>query len=179
MRKIKMYIAMSLNGRIAKSDGSVHWLESIPNPDKTDHGYYKFYKTIDTTIQGNNTYEQVMSWGIDFPYSDKKNFVLTRNRKVKNTEHVQFISENHIDFIKKLKQQKGDDIWLIGGGQVNTMLFNENLIDEILIFVMPIVISEGIELFEGIPNETRLKLVDTKEYTTGAVELRYLIEEAV
>ncbi len=146
---------------------------------KTDHGYYEFYKTIDTTIQGNNTYEQVMSWDIDFPYSDKKNFVLTRNKKVKNTDHVQFISENHIDFIKKLKQQKGDDIWLIGGGQVNTMLFNENLIDEILIFVMPIVISEGIKLFEGVPNETRLKLIETKEYTTGAVELRYQIKETI
>jgi dihydrofolate reductase len=177
MRKIKMYIAMSLNGKIAKSDGSVHWLESMPNPDKIDYGYYDFYKKIDTTIQGNNTYEQVMSWGIDFPYSDKKNYVLTRNKEVKNTEHVEFISENHIDFIKKLKQQKGDDIWLIGGGQVNTMLFNENLIDEILTFVMPIVIPDGVGLFEGIPNETWLKLIETKEYTTGAIELRYHINE--
>lgn len=173
MRKIKLYIATSLNGKIAQSDGSVGWLESIPNPEKTDHGYFEFYKTIDTTIQGSNTYHQILSWGIDFPYPDKKNYVITRKKGLKNTEFVDFISENPIDFIRQLKEQKGKDIWLIGGGQINTMLLNENLIDEIQVFIMPIVISSGIALFEAIPIETKLKLVESKSYSTGAVELKY------
>ncbi len=176
MRKIKLYIAISLNGKIAKADGSVDWLESIPNPEKFDYGYTELNQSIDTTIQGYNTYKQVIDWGIAFPYADKKNYVLTRRKGLANTNHVEFISENHIDFIKRLKKEKGKDIWLIGGGQINTMLFNEKLIDELQIFIMPIVISGGIELFEHLPKETPVKLVDTKSYSTGVVELRYVVE---
>ncbi|MBL4654113.1 MAG: dihydrofolate reductase family protein [Flavobacteriales bacterium] len=78
-------------------------------------------------------------------------------------------------FIKQLKKQKGKDIWLIGGGQINTMLLNENLIDEIQIFTMPIIISNGIELFEVLPKETNLKLIETKPNSTVVVELKYKV----
>jgi len=176
LRKIKLYIAISLNGKIAKADGSVDWLESIPNPDKIDHGYSDFYKTIGTTIQGNKTYNQILSWGIDFPYADKKNYVFTRKKGLENTEYVDFISENHIDFVKQLKKKKGKDIWAIGGGQLNTMLLNENLIDEIQVFVMPIILTDGIELFENLPKETKLKLIETKSYSTGTIELKYKVK---
>lgn len=175
MRKLKLYIALSLNGKIATLDGSVDWLESIPNPDKIDYGYHEFYQTIDTTIQGNNTYKQIISWGIDFPYADKKNYVFTNQQELSNTEHVEFISTNHIDFVQQLKRGKGKDIWLIGGGQLNTMFINNKLIDEIQLFIMPIILSDGIELFEAIPTETRLNLIETKPYPTGAVELKYKV----
>ena len=97
MKKIKLYIATSLNGKIAKKDGSVGWLEAIPVPDGSDYGYNEFYTSIDTTIQGNATYQQIMSWGIEFPYKGKQNFVLTMNSDLEDTEHVQFISEDHIN----------------------------------------------------------------------------------
>lgn len=173
MRKIKLYIATSLNGQIARSDGGVDWLESIPNPEKLDYGYKEFYDSIDSTIQGYSTYRQIMSWGIDFPYAGKKNYVFTRQQGISDTEFVEFVTEDHIEFVKQLKQQKGKDIWLIGGGQINTLLFNEGLIDEVLVFVMPIVIPKGIQLFEAVPKETQLKLVSTKSHTTGVVEMNY------
>jgi dihydrofolate reductase len=176
MRKIKLYIAISLNGKIAKLDGNVDWLESIPNPEKIDHGYSGFYKSIDTTIQGNKTYKQILSWGIDFPYADKKNYVFTRNKELENTEYVEFISENHIDLMKQLKKEKGKDIWIVGGGQLNTIFLNENLIDEIQVFVMPIILSDGIELFENLPKETKLKLIESKSYSTGAIEIKYKVK---
>ena len=175
MRKIKLYIAISLNGKIAKPDGSVEWLESLPNPDNTDHGYAEFYKSVDTTVQGYNTYKQVIDWGIDFPYADKRNYVLTRKQGFKDTEHATFITENHADFLRRLKQQSGGDIWLIGGGQINTLLLNENLIDELQVFVMPIILTDGIDLFEGLPKETVLEFIATKHYSSGAVELNYRI----
>src|SRR5680860_266966 len=105
MRKIKLYTAISLNGKIAKSDGSVDWLHKIPNPDKTDHGYAEFYKSIGTTIQGYKTYKQIIDWGIEFPYKGKTNYVFTRNKGLKNTADVTFVAENHIDFVKELKKQ--------------------------------------------------------------------------
>lgn len=173
MKKIILYIATSLNSKIAKIDGSVHWLEEIPNPDKLDYGYVAFNETIDTTLQGYSTYAQVIGWDIPFPYTATKNYVLTRKQEIENTEHVAFIKEDHLDFIKKLKAGAGKDIWLIGGGQINTMLLNAGLIDEIRVFVMPIVLSDGIELFELLPKETALTLIDSKTYPTGVVELRY------
>ncbi len=176
MRKTKLYIAMSLNGKIAKKDGSVDWLENTPNPDKIDFGYKEFYDSVETTIQGNSTYKQIISWGIDFPYPDKENYVFTTNSKLKNTKYVEFISENHIEFLNHLKNQEGKDIWIIGGGKINTMLLNENMIDEIYVFIMPIILSEGIELFEALPKETKLKLIKSKTYTGGAVQLQYKVD---
>ncbi len=176
MKKIKLYIAISLNGKIAKTDGSVDWLESIPNPEKTDYGYAAFYDSIDTTIQGFATYAQVLSFGIDFPYADKKNYVLTRKQNLDQSDHVEFVTQNHLATIRDLKKEKGKDIWLIGGSQINTLLFNEKLIDEIIIFVMPIILSDGIDLFSAYPIESRLTLKETKAFQSGAVEMRYLVD---
>jgi dihydrofolate reductase len=176
MRKIKLYIAISLNGKIANSDGSVDWLENIQNPENTDYGYLDFYNSIDTTIQGYNTYKQIIDWGIEFPYRGKKNYVLTKKSDIKNTEFVDFINEDPLDFIKTLKEEKGGDIWLIGGSQANTLILNAGLLDEIHVFVMPIILSGGIELFDAFPLETQIKLYETTTYSSGAVGLKYKIE---
>ena len=175
MRKVKLYIAKSLNGKIARRDGNVDWLDSIPNPEKNDYGYGKFIESIDTTLMGNNTYQQLIGWGIDFPYTKKKNYVFTKNKDLENTEFVEFVTEKHVEFIRQLKKGDGRDIWLIGGGELNTWFLNENLIDEIRIFIMPIVIPEGIEVFEKMPIERQLKLQDVKTYSGGVVELNYLV----
>lgn len=176
MRKIKLYIATSLNSKIACSDGSVEWLENMPNPEKTDYGYTAFYDSIDTTIQGYTTYNQIIKWGIQFPYKGKKNYVLTKQRNIKNTEFVEFITENHVDFIKNIKEQNGGDIWLIGGSQANTLILNAGLLDEIIVFVMPIILSGGIDLFDAFPIQTHLKLLETKSYASGVVEMKYSLE---
>lgn len=173
MRKIKLYIATSLNGKIAKSDGDVAWLESMPNPDGIDYGYAEFCNSVDTTIMGYNTYNQIISWGIEFPYSDKKNFVLTNKADLEKSEYVEFISKNHIETIQKIKEESGKDIWLIGGGLVNTLLLNAGLIDEIQIFIMPIVIEGGIEVFEKNTFDTQFELVSVKPFPTGAIEIIY------
>jgi len=173
MRKTKLYIATSLNGKIARKDGSVDWLESIPNPEKNDYGYSEFYESVDVVIMGNNTYQQIISWGIDFPYSDKKNYVLTTNHELKNTKYVEFVPDNQIEFIKKIKKQEGKNIWLVGGGKINTLLLNNDLIDEIHIFIMPIILPDGIEIFEDIPKETKLKLINSKSHETGVLEMIY------
>ena len=169
---------MSLNGKIATKDGSVDWLETIPNPDKTDYGYEEMYGSIGSTIQGYATYQQILDWGIEFPYKGKANYVLTRKEGLANTEDVTFVSNNHISFIQNLKEESQHDIWLIGGGQINTLLFNAGLVDEIQVFVMPIVLSGGIELFEAIPDETHLILKGSKTYSSGVVELLYHIDSS-
>lgn len=173
MPRLILYIASSINGKIAASDGSVDWLESIPNPDKLDYGYEDFYDSIDTTIQGFNTYQQIRDWGIEFPYIGKKNYVLTTRSSHQAYEHVEFISKDHIPFIRNLKNKSGGDIWLIGGGQVIALLLEEKLIDEIQLFVMPIVLSEGIDLVYKMDSDQMLKLHKVDSYPNGAVRLIY------
>lgn len=167
---------MSLNGKIARPDGSVDWLEQIPNPDKTDYGYEAFLGEIDTTLQGFNTYQQLLSWGIPFPYSGKKNYVLTRKTNLEDTGEVEFIREEPIKFLRQLKEKEGKDIWLIGGGEINTLLLNAGLVDEMQIFVMPVILAEGIDLFGGVPEETSLRLLSSNSFSSGAVQLTYKIE---
>ncbi|MCG6186886.1 dihydrofolate reductase family protein [Maribellus maritimus] len=176
MAKIKLYIAQSLNSKIALADGSVEWLESIPNPENTDHGYAEFFDSVGITIMGNSTYKQLISWDIEFPYKTKINYVFTRNPEIQNTKYVTFVKENHIEFVQNLRGKSKRDIWLIGGGQLNTWFLNEKLIDEVYVFIMPIVVQAGIELFEAIPRETRLELTYSKVYKSGVIELRYKIK---
>lgn len=173
MRKIKLYIAMSLNGKITDADGNVGWLENMPNPDQSDYGYHAFYNSVDATIQGYKTYKQIIDWGIPFPYKGKTNYVLTKQTNLEDTEDVQFLNADFNDFLQKIKHQEGKDIWLIGGGQINTLLLNSGLIDELHVFVMPIILDGGINLFESIPKQTALTLVESVTYKSGAVQLRY------
>lgn len=166
---------MSLDGRIAKTDGGVEWLEAVPNPDKLDFGYYDFYETIDVTIMGNSTYSQVMSWGVDWPYPDKTNYVFSRKPGLENTKHVQFISSDHADFVRELKAQNGKDIWLVGGGQLNGFFAREGLLDEIIVHIMPVALGEGIGLFEPAIPDSMLQLIEARSYPNGVQELHYKV----
>jgi dihydrofolate reductase len=173
MRKIILYIASSLDGKIADKTGEVGWLEEIPNPDKTDYGYKEFYDSIDTTLMGNRTWQQVKGFGIGNPYKGKTNYVITRDNSLTRDEHVQYVHGNVVDFVQKIKRETGKDIWCVGGGELIALLFNNNFIDEIRIFLMPIVLGEGILLTGILDNYVHLKLLDTKSYNSGVVEFNY------
>lgn len=175
MRKVKLYIAISLNGKIAKPDGSVDWLDAIPKPTDSDYGYSDFYNSVDTTIQGHNTYKQIVGWGIDFPYKGKKNYVLTSDASLKDNKDVKFISSDHMAFIENLKHKKGKDIWLIGGSKANTALLDDELIDELYVFMMPIILNDGIDLFNSLLKDQPLELISSKSYSTGVVEMVYQV----
>ena len=164
---------MSLDGFIAKPDGDINWLNEIPNPEESDYGYAEFYDSIDTTFMGNNTYKQVIGFDINFPYVGKSNYVFTKDTNKKKDENVTFVSENIVSFIQDLKSENGKDIWLIGGGQLNTLLLNNNLIDEMIVFVMPIILGKGLPLFSSDVNVARPKLSKTNKYASGVVEFNY------
>lgn len=175
MKKVKLYIATSLNGYIAKPDHSVDWLHDIPVPDGEDYGYADFYNSCSVTIQGNNTYKFILNSGHDFPYNTTENYVFTQNANLKDNKDVKFISENHIEFVKELKKAEGKDIWLIGGGKINATFFDNKLIDEIWIHIMPIILDRGIKLTEELSKDIRLDLISSKSYETGVMELKYKV----
>jgi dihydrofolate reductase len=171
MRKVILSLAMSLDGYIAKPNGDVEWLKSIPNPEKIDYGFSDFYKTIDTTIMGNNTYKEILGFGIPFPFPDKKNYILTKTPQP-DTEFVTFLSDA-VQVVEKLKKENGKNIWLVGGGQVNTIFLNHNLVDELLIRIVPIVLGEGLPLFDRKVEETIFELLKTETFSTGIIQMTY------
>lgn len=105
-----------------------------------------------------------------FPYLDKKNYVFSRSPNPP-AEHVEFISHNAVEFMKQLKKQVGQNIWLIGGGQLNTLVLNAGLLDEIILTYIPIVLGKGIPLFADGAREHMLKLQNTRTYDNGFTQL--------
>ena len=136
MRNVILYTALSLDSYIARSDGEIDWLESAESIPGEDYGYKEFYDSVDTTLMGNNSYRKIISFDIPFPYPDKTNFVFSRSAGQQQTEFVQFISGDAIAFTEKLKKQNGKDIWLIGGGQVNSLLLSHQLIDRMILTII-------------------------------------------
>ena len=167
-RKIKLIIASSLDGYIAKEDGSVYWL-----PQSGDSGYDNFYKSIDIVLMGKKTYEQILTFG-KFPYKDKTSYVFTRNpNQKKKDENVEFTSEVE-EFTKELVLSSGKDIWLVGGSDIISTFLNLKFIDEIILTVIPVVLGKGIPLFKNIKEEVKLELIKTTEYPK-LVELSYKV----
>ena len=167
MRKIILFIASSLDGYIAKNNGSVDWL-----PVNCPSGYDKFYKSIDTVIMGKKTYDQVLTFGA-YPYKDKKSYVLTHNDSKNSDEDIQFVN-NAEKLTKNLLTIPGSDIWLVGGAEIITTFMNFGFIDEIIISIIPVVLGSGISLFTNIQKETKFQLIETTEYD-GLVEIHYKV----
>ena len=164
MRQLKLFIATSLDGFIAGQQGEIDWLFT-----DQDYGYKNFYQSIDTTLIGNQTYQQILGFG-EFPYPDKTNYVFTRHPTNKDSKTIKFITGNLIDFVKSLKRQPGKDIWLVGGGQINTIMHNAGLIDEIILSIHPIVLGNGISLFTDEAKQTDFKTVNCQTFDTGLVQ---------
>lgn len=167
MRKIILYIASSLDGYIARTNGDIDWL-----PQSDISGYDEFYKTIDTVIMGKATYDQVLTFG-EYPYKDKKSYVFTRNSNSVKDENVEFISDVDI-FVKDILPKLQGNIWLIGGGQIISSFVNQRIVDEIILSIVPIVLGEGIPLFQNIQKERKLELIKTTNYDKLA-ELHYRV----
>lgn len=174
MRKIKLYIASSIDGKIARENGDVSWLNEVPNPDKNDYGYNALMQSIDTTIMGYSTYEQVHGFDCEFPYKGLTNYVLTTKVGRAKDDFATFVSGDVISFIQNLKEGAGKDIWLIGGGKINALLLNNGLIDEMQIFIMPVVLGNGIAMFDSNANFQSMHLKDSITYKSGVVQLNYL-----
>jgi dihydrofolate reductase len=170
MRRVILYSAVTLDGFIARSDGSVDWLEAPEYElQGEDFGYNEFYESVDTTIMGNETYGVTLGFDVPFPYPDKRNFVFTRNLMVQRDENVEFITGDIAGFVEGLKGQPGKDIWLIGGGQINSLLFQNGLIDRIILTQIPVLLGRGIPLFTA-NTEARFKITESINYPNGFIQ---------
>lgn len=173
MKKCKLFIATSIDGYIAREDGALDWLDAIPNPDQLDYGYHTFYDSVDTLIMGRKTYEEVLGFGVDWPYPNCKTYIVSSKEVEIKTENTYLINDPLESKIKEWQNEEGKDIWVVGGGVLISSMLDLGLIDEMLLTITPVILGSGIPLFPNSPKETQFELVKTEAFDTGFVNLTY------
>ena len=170
-RKVKVYIAASLDGYIAHSDGNIDWLGTVARPDE-DYGYASFIETIDTVIMGRKTYEKVLSFGGEFPHAGRECYVLTRTESAPY-DQVRFFSGTPEKLLDLIRSKPGKDIFIDGGSEAIDLFRKSGLIDSFTVSIIPILLGEGIRLFKESNQELPLKLVEATPFDSGLVQLTY------
>lgn len=170
-RRVILYIAASLDGYIAKRDGDIGFLSQVEAPPE-DYGYAEFVKTVDAVVMGRKTYDKVLTFGPEFPHKDRKTYVLSRKRKGSDA-NVEFYAGDPAKLIARLRTQDGKDIFCDGGAQVVHALLKKDLIDVLVLSLVPVLLGDGLPLFRRGRPDKRLTLVESRAFPTGLVQLRY------
>lgn len=160
MRKLVLYIAVSLDGFIAGEGESLDWLDKVEG--QGDNGYEAFYSGVDTVLMGRKTYDWIMAHA-EFPYTGKDCYVFSHTPRG-NTKDVTFVCENAASFASHLKEQPGKQIWLVGGGGLLRPLLETGLVDEMILTVAPVVLGKGIPLFQRMEQERDFILAGLERY---------------
>ncbi|MCL6616428.1 MAG: dihydrofolate reductase family protein [Anoxybacillus ayderensis] len=148
----------------------------------SEMGFIKFLNEIDTILYGRKSYDL---WGQFTPETtdddekeiwelihSKKKYVFSRTQKEAD-DKATFINDNILEEVLKLKNEPGKDIWLYGGANLITTFINLGLIDEFRLSVHPVILGEGKPLFINIKQRLNLKLVNTRTFSSGVVQLIY------
>ncbi|MCL2881431.1 MAG: dihydrofolate reductase family protein [Coriobacteriia bacterium] len=175
MREVIYYATMSLDGYLADAQGSTAWMHGAANED---YGFAEFYRGVSGLLLGRKTYEQMLDTGDFFPYADKSVSVFSSNTNLKRAaENVEIISDTAPEvFVARLKLQDADagPLWLGGGAQLASTLLAAGLVDELQLFVQPILLGAGLPLARGPElRKQGLELQECMKKPGGFVKLRY------
>ena len=180
MRKTVLYIGMSLDGYIADPNGGVGWMNGQEESAENGDSYENFIKTVDTVIMGWNTYHQVtteLSVG-EWVYEGLTTWVITHRTAEEGEKAAEspilFTDRSPCDLVKSLKKEEGKNIWICGGADIVRQLMEEDLIDVYHISILPILLGDGIRLFQTSEKERKLRLIRTESENgiTGLVYVR-------
>lgn len=170
-RKVILYIAASLDGYIAKPNDDLSFLNAVQRVGE-DYGYQEFMRSVDTVILGRKTYDWVMTQVDIFPHAELQTFVITSSKR-ENSGKTIFYNGDIPELITNLKKSEGLNIFIDGGAAVVNTLLNHNLIDECIISIIPVLLGDGIRLFNNGRPEQVLELLSSKQFASGLVQLHY------
>jgi dihydrofolate reductase len=178
--RVTIHMVASLDGFIARKDGSVDWLETsdeFAGGDTLDPGFVEsFLKTIDCYVMGSRTYETALDFeakGFGWAYADKPTFVLTSRDLPRTRDTVEFYSGDLVHLVNSRLRPTFRSIWFVGGGVVSGDCLRLGLADEVRYSILPILIGDGIRFFEKLDRDIALHLAEVKAYKSGTVALRY------
>lgn len=185
MRDVVYYVAATLDGFIARSDGSFgefvwddefgsylmeHFPETFPAPLRTEVGPNRRF---DTVLMGRATYEVGQREGLTSPYPTLDQYVFSRTLETSPDEAVTLVSDDALGRVRELKARDGKAIWLCGGSKLAGTLFGAGLIDEVILKVNPIVFGVGKPLFGQTTDATPLALRAMERFDSGHLILTY------
>lgn len=173
-------MAASLDGFIARKDGSVDWMETADEfaggetlePDFVE----AFLAAIDCYVMGSHTYETALGFekqGFGWAYGETPTFVLTSRQLPRARESVTFYSGDLAQFVDTQLRSSYRSIWVVGGSAVAAECLRLGLADELRYSILPVLIGEGIPFFEWLDRDIALHLTEAKAYKSGMVELSY------
>lgn len=173
MRKISLFIATSLDGYIAKLNDDLSFLKLVEKEGE-DYGYAEFTATIDTLIIGRRTYDYVLKeiGASHYDNGERDVYVITRTERPQVGRTI-FYTGSITELVKRLKSKEGKDIYCDGGAEVINELLKHDLIDDLIISVIPVLLGNGTRLFKDGRPEQVLDLVEVKSYETGLTQLYY------
>ena len=182
--RVTIHMVASLDGFIARKDGSVDWLETADSFEEgatMEPEYVEaFLKTVDCYVMGSHTYETALGFeakGHGWVYGDKPTFVLTSRELPRHRDNVEFYSGDLASLVNERLRPAYCGIWFVGGGAVCGACLRLGLADEISYSIMPVLIGEGIPFFEGLDRDIALHLLEVKAYRSGMVALRYVVRK--
>ena len=171
-RRIIVHIATSADGFIARPDGNIDWLTGRPAP-RGFYGIGAFMKSIDAKVIGRKTYD--VSVAMDAHFDTKTpHYVFSRRPPPASVPPgVEFITESIGAFATRLRNGKGRNIWMMGGGEIIASFLDEGAIDDFIISVVPIFIGDGIPLIARRHRDLPLQLQSVRQFPDGVVQTHY------
>jgi len=168
--KVILYMGVTPNGYIAKSDGNSEWTS-----EEDLKGFYETSKKIGNIIMGKNTHTYVIKQGF-FPFPDALNVVVS-HEPIENKwgDKVLILDQSPKEVLKTLEDKGFTSAFLAGGGQLNSSFMKEGLVDEIYLDVEPLLFGEGIKLFSDNDFEHELELLEVKKLNNNTVQLHYKV----
>jgi len=182
--RVTIHMAASLDGFIARKDGSVDWMETSDTFEggatMTPEFIEDFLKTIDCYVMGSKTYETALFFeakGLGWAYGDKPTFVLTHRTLKKIRTSIEFYAGDLARLVNGRLKPQFKSIWFAGGGELSAECLRLGLADEVRYSIMPIVIGNGISFFQGLDKDVALHLVESTVYKNGMLALRYEVRK--
>jgi len=182
--RVTIHMAASLDGFIARRDGSVDWLETSDNFEggdtMTPESVAEFLRTIDCYVMGSRTYETALNFeakGLGWSYGDKPTFVLTRRTLRKTRSTVEFYAGDLGRLVGERLKPNFRSIWFVGGGEVSAECLRLQLADEVRYSIVPMLIGDGVSFFQGLDKDVALHLLEATAYKSGVVALRYEVRK--
>lgn len=175
--KVSVYVATSVDGFMAREDGSIDWLPvATDDGEGGDYGYGAFMASVDVLVMGRNTFETALGFG-EWPYEGKPVVVLS-SRPLNIPEALQnkvwWVAGAPADIVAWLEQQ-GFQHGYVDGGETIQGFLRAGLVNQLIVTRVPLLLGQGRPLFGGLPEDLRLKHVRTKSYPTGLVQSEYAL----